>query len=114
METVVTVVHLILALILIGVVLIQRSEGGGGLMGGSNAPATGRSGTTPMAKVTWIVAGLFIVTSLALTILAASGSTGSSIMDNAGNLLPPTSSTAPADSLLPPSASTDPLTPTAQ
>jgi preprotein translocase subunit SecG len=37
MENVVLTVHLILALCLIGVVLLQRNDGGGGLLGGARA-----------------------------------------------------------------------------
>ena len=39
MENVVLVIHLILAMCLIGVVLLQRSEGGGLGMGGAGSPA---------------------------------------------------------------------------
>ncbi|MBR9766525.1 MAG: preprotein translocase subunit SecG, partial [Rhodobacteraceae bacterium] len=80
MENVVLIVHLILALALIGVVLLQRSEGGGLGMGGGGA-MTGRAAATALGKVTWVLAGAFIVTSLALTIVAAEKSAGSSVLD---------------------------------
>ncbi|KAA9007939.1 preprotein translocase subunit SecG [Histidinibacterium aquaticum] len=84
METVVLVVHLLLALTLIGVVLMQRSEGGGLGIGGGGGAATGRSAGTALGKVTWGLAIAFICTSLALTIFAAQDSTGGSVLDRIG------------------------------
>ena len=67
MENVVLTVHLILALMLIGLVLIQRSEGGGlGMGGGGGSATSGRGVTSPLAKVTWVLAAAFISTSIAL------------------------------------------------
>lgn len=91
METVVLVVHLILALCLIGVVLLQRSEGGGlGMGGGGGGVMSGRQAATALAKVTWIFAALFFITSISLTVIAARNSTTGSVMDQG------TTSTAPA------------------
>ncbi|KAA2313191.1 preprotein translocase subunit SecG [Pseudooceanicola sediminis] len=112
MENVVLIIHLILALALIGVVLLQRSEGGGlGMGGGGGGGAiSGRAAATALAKFTWIVAGLFICTSLALTIIAAEKSSGASVLDRLGPVsVPAPSETAPVDtpesgSLLPPPA----------
>ena len=66
MENVVLTVHLLLALGLIGVVLLQRSEGGGlGLGGGGGGGImSGRSAASALSKVTWILAVAFIITSL--------------------------------------------------
>ena len=79
MENVVLIVHLILALGLIAVVLLQRSEGGGlGMGGGGGGGAvSGRSAATAMGKLTWVLAAAFIVTSITLTIIAAEKSAGS-------------------------------------
>ncbi|HCT33546.1 MAG TPA: preprotein translocase subunit SecG, partial [Sulfitobacter sp.] len=78
MENVVLIVHLILALGLIAVVLLQRSEGGGlGMGGGGGGGAvSGRAAATAMGKLTWILAAAFIVTSITLTIIAAEKSAG--------------------------------------
>ncbi len=85
MENVVLVLHLLLALGLIGVVLLQRSEGGGlGLGGGGGGVMTGRAAATALGKLTWILAVAFIVTSMTLTILAARSGTGSSVIDRLG------------------------------
>lgn len=80
METVVLVIHLLLALSLIGAVLLQRSEGGGLGMGGGGA-MSGRSGTTALGKATWGLAAAFICTSIALTIIAAQQAGGASVVD---------------------------------
>ncbi|PCJ05244.1 MAG: preprotein translocase subunit SecG [Rhodobacteraceae bacterium] len=81
MENVVLIIHLFLALGLIAVVLLQRSEGGGLGMSGGGGAMSGRSAATALSKVTWILAIAFIVTSISLTILAAQKSAGSSVLD---------------------------------
>ena len=82
MENVLLIVHLILAVFLIGVVLLQRSEGGalgiGG--GGGGGMVSSRGATTALAKVTWGLAAAFIATSLALTIIAAQQSGSRSVI----------------------------------
>jgi preprotein translocase subunit SecG len=85
MENVVLTIHLILALLLIGVVLLQRSEGGGLGMGGGGAGGAmaARGAATAMTKLTWIFAAAFIVTSITLTILATRGSNEGSVVDSA-------------------------------
>ena len=66
MENVVLIIHLILALGLIAIVLMQRSEGGGlGIGGGGGGAQGGRSAATALGKVTWILAIGFIITSIA-------------------------------------------------
>ncbi|MHA3976810.1 preprotein translocase subunit SecG [Halovulum sp. GXIMD14794] len=85
MENIVLIIHLLLALALILSVLLQRSEGGGlGIGGGGGGVMSGRPPTTPMAKVTWILAIGFICTSLALTWFATQDSAGSSVIDRVG------------------------------
>ena len=123
MENVLLVIHLILALCLITVVLLQRSEGGGlGMNSGGGAGGggvmTGRQAATALAKITWIFAALFFCTSIALTILAArNGSTGS-VMDQttapaASTSVPavPQNSVPAAKDLLPPSTTDTPTAP---
>jgi preprotein translocase subunit SecG len=113
MENVVLIVHLILALCLIGVVLLQRSEGGGLGMGGGGA-MTGRQAATALAKLTWVFAIAFICTSIALTIIAARNAAGSSVIDQIGGTAPVEAPAAPAlpeGNLLPPASSDAPATP---
>lgn len=91
MQAVVLSIHLLLALALILVVLLQRSEGGGLGMGGGNV-MTSRGAATALSKVTWAIGLAFVVTSIALTVLAARDSTSGSVID--GSL--PGAATAPA------------------
>ena len=115
MENVVLIIHLLLALALIGVVLLQRSEGGGlGMGGGGGGAISGRAAATALGKVTWILAIAFICTSIALTIIAAKNSAGSSVLDRITDA--PAAEEAPeqpASDLLPPSSSDTPLVPRA-
>lgn len=85
MQNVVLVIHLILALALCAVVLLQRSEGGGlGIGGGAMGPQAGRPPLTGLAKLTWGFAAAFIATSVILTVLAAQNSAGTSVLDRLG------------------------------
>ncbi|OUS35119.1 preprotein translocase subunit SecG [Rhodobacterales bacterium 56_14_T64] len=123
MENVVLIIHLFLALGLIAVVLLQRSEGGGlGMSGGGGGAMSGRSAATAMSKLTWILAIAFIVTSITLTILAAQKSAGSSVLDRTdvpaateGSDGTPAAPVAPlGDNLLPPAEGDNaPLVPSA-
>lgn len=119
MENVVLAVHLIIALLLVGVVLLQRSEGGGlGMGGGGGGVMSGRGAATAMQKVTWALAICFIATSLTLTILAARGSSTASVLDQFGGSLPASEAPAPAASgngivELPPASTDAPATPPA-
>ena len=114
MQNVVLIIHLLLAVTLIGLVLLQRSEGGGLGMGGGGGAMSGRAAASAMTKLTWILAIAFICTSLGLTILQVQKSSGSSVLDQ---LMPVTeqSSTPSTDDLLPPSAADSaPLLPIAE
>ncbi|PTW49667.1 MULTISPECIES: preprotein translocase subunit SecG [Rhodovulum] len=108
MENVILIVHLILAVCLIGIVLLQRNEGGGLGMGGGGT-ITGRAPTTPLGKLTWFFAVCFISSSIALTIIAAENAAGTSVVDRLGIPAPAAQDeTAPGDApatepgLLPP------------
>ncbi|HMO07090.1 MAG TPA: preprotein translocase subunit SecG [Paracoccaceae bacterium] len=113
MENVVLTIHLLLALALIGVVLLQRSEGGGLGIGGGGGAMSNRSSLTGLAKLTWIFAVLFICTSLALTVFAARNSAGTSVVDQfGGTARQPAAPVAPLGTdLLPPGPADAPLTP---
>ncbi len=78
MQNVVLIIHLILAMSLIGVVLLQRSEGGAlGIGGGGGGLVSQRGAATALSKITWVLAIGFLCTSIVLTILASGGGTGS-------------------------------------
>ena len=83
MITVVLVIHLLLAIALVGVVLIQRSEGGALGMGGGGMSGfmTGRSTANLLTRATAVLAALFIVTSLTLAKLAGGERESRSILD---------------------------------
>ncbi|KEO55178.1 preprotein translocase subunit SecG [Thioclava pacifica] len=103
MENVVLSIHLILALLLIGVVLLQRSEGGGLGMGSSSASSgvgglmTGRQAANALTRVTWILAAGFFVTSVTLTVLAAQKARTESVVDSATTEQSAPADTAPAN-----------------
>lgn len=116
MENVVLTIHLILALLLIGVVLLQRSEGGGLGIGGGGGTVSARGAATALTKLTWIFASAFIVTSIALTVLATRGGQGGSVVDSVATDAAPAPAEAPATpalggNLLPPTTSDAPVTP---
>jgi preprotein translocase subunit SecG len=106
MATVVLTVHMLLALALILVVLLQRSEGGGLGIGGGGGIMTSRGAATALSKLTWALGIAFVVTSLALTVLAARDSASDSVIDSLGAEAPPApaGTTTPdlGDDLLPP------------
>jgi preprotein translocase subunit SecG len=85
MQTVLIVIHLLIVLALIGVVLLQRSEGGLGLGGGGGGGAggflTGRGQANALTRATAVLAGLFFLTSLILGIMAHRGHAPRSIFD---------------------------------
>ena len=115
MENVVLIIHLLLALALIGVVLLQRSEGGGLGMGGGSGVMSGRGAATALGKITWGLATAFILTSVALTIVAARNSAGASVLDRIMDAPAPVQATDTGTlgggSLLPPGSGDAPLVP---
>ncbi len=73
MEKVLIVIHLIIVLALVGVVLLQRSEGGGLGIGGGSGFMTARGAANALTRATAILAAAFFATSLLLSILARYG-----------------------------------------
>jgi preprotein translocase subunit SecG len=110
MQTVLIVIHLMIVLALVGVVLIQRSEGGGLGIGGGSGFMSARGTANALTRTTAILAALFFVTSLALGILTryqgnptdildripATSGAGNGILDSlgGGNAQPPASQPA--------------------
>ncbi len=104
MTTVILVIHLMIAIALVGLVLIQRSEGGalgmgGGGGGGMGGFMTGRSAANLLTRATAILAACFFVTSLTLAILASGNRETRSILDapapTAGEPAKPSEPSAP-------------------
>ena len=90
------VVHVLIALALIGVVMLQKSEGGALGMGGGGMSGfmTGRSTANLLTRTTAILFFLFLLTSVALVMLSNYSRAPRSIIDEGGP--PPTSPLAPA------------------
>jgi preprotein translocase subunit SecG len=81
MQTVLIVIHLMIVLALVGVVLIQRSEGGGLGVGGGSGFMSARGTANALTRTTAILATLFFITSLGLGILARYESRPTDILD---------------------------------
>lgn len=96
METVILVIHLLLALALVGVILVQRSEGGGlGIGGGTmGGMMTARGSANLLTRTTAILAACFMTTSIILAILAGGHNRPKSIIEQIPAL--PAAPTAPA------------------
>lgn len=84
MQTVVLVIHLLVALALVITVLLQRSEGGAlgiGGGGGGGGLMSGRGAASVLTRTTAILAACFFVTSITMSILASQGPGGGSILE---------------------------------
>ena len=84
MQTVVIVVHLIVVLAMIGLVLLQKSEGGGLGMGGGGGFLSSRGSSNVLTRSTAILAAVFFATSLVLSILAGMQRRPTSILPGTG------------------------------
>jgi preprotein translocase subunit SecG len=121
MTTVLLIIHLFVTLALIGVVLIQRSEGGGlgiGSSQGMGAFMSGRGTANLLTRTTAVLATLFMVLSLALALLnRGTTGVGGSLMENPPTVPAPggTTPAAPAPTTqapAPPVAPKGPSVPT--
>jgi preprotein translocase subunit SecG len=110
--TVLLIIHLFVTLALIGVVLIQRSEGGGlgiGSSQGMGAFMSGRGTANLLTRATAILATVFMLLSLTLALMnrGTTGVAGRSLLES-----PPSSSSTPAPQPPPPAAPKGPAVPT--
>jgi preprotein translocase subunit SecG len=104
MQTVLIVIHLMIVLALVGVVLIQRSEGGGLGIGGGSGFMSARGAANALTRTTAILAALFFITSLGLGIMSRFESKPTDILDRipagqqapSGNVLDQLPGAAPA------------------
>jgi preprotein translocase subunit SecG len=83
MQTVLIVIHLMVVVALVGVVLLQRSEGGGLGIGGGSGFMTARGAANALTRATGILAIAFFATSLGLSLLARYGDRPIDILDRA-------------------------------
>jgi preprotein translocase subunit SecG len=81
MLNVIIVIHLLLALAMVGVILLQRSEGGALGIGGGGGMMTSRAAGNLLTRMTAILATGFFITSLALALLANAHGRQGSLMD---------------------------------
>lgn len=103
MATVILVIHLMIAAALVGVVLLQRSEGGAlgmGSGGGGGGFLTGRGTANLLTRTTAGLAAAFFLTSITLTVMANQRTGAPSVLDQAapaaGSPAAPGSASAPA------------------
>ena len=82
MSNVLLISHLIVTIILILVVLFQRSEGGGLGMGSDNQGfGTGTKSANPLSKLTWFLTALFFLIAILLTILSINSGSNKSVFE---------------------------------
>jgi len=105
MIPVILTIHTLIVLALIGVVLLQRSEGGalGMGSGGGGGFMTGRGAANALTRTTSILAALFFATSLGLAIFAKAGESADEVIQEL------TGDEAPVEDVLPATPTTDDL-----
>ena len=82
MENFILVLNIILAILLVIVILLQKSEGGAlGIGASQESFISSRSAGNLLTKVTAIIATLFIITSISLTIMAQKGISTKSVLE---------------------------------
>ena len=82
MENFILITNIILAILLIGVILLQRSEGGAlGLGISQDNFISSRSASSFLTKTTAILAALFIITSISLTIISKEEFSSTSVLE---------------------------------
>ena len=82
MENLILILNIILAILLVGVILLQRSEGGAlGLGASQDSFVTSRAAGSFLTKVTAIIATLFIITSISLTIISKEEFSSTSVLE---------------------------------
>lgn len=103
MSNVLLIVQLIISIILTGLILIQRSEGGalgiGG--GGGGGLMSGRSATTSIARMTAILGAAFIVNCLALSVVFNIENQNDSLLDDTNAVAPLTNAAESQDTTIP-------------
>ena len=112
MHEVILIVHILLAIVMVVLILLQRSEGGalgiGG--GGGGGLMSSRGAANLLTRTTAILAGLFFLTSIVLTVLSKGSTVSKSVLDTAAPQAQTEQAPAPAggaptvDTALPKSA----------
>ena len=82
MENFILVLNIILAFLLVAIILLQKSEGGAlGLGASQESFISSRSAGSFLTKTTTIIATLFIITSISLTIISREEVSSSSVLE---------------------------------
>ena len=82
MENIILVLNIILAVILVAIILLQKSEGGAlGIGVSQDSFISSRSAGGFLTKATAVIATLFIITSISLTIMSKEEFSGSSVLE---------------------------------
>ncbi|MBB4076839.1 preprotein translocase subunit SecG [Bartonella fuyuanensis] len=80
MQTVLIVIHLLIVITLVGVILIQPSEGGGLGVSNSSGLMKTRGSRNPLTRLTAILACCFFVVSIGLTVVGSISTSSSDIL----------------------------------
>lgn len=97
MQTLLLMLHLVIAVALVGVVLLQQSEGGAlGIGGGGSSFMTGRGTANFLTRATAGLAAAFFVTSIGLTLLARNTGTPASRLERPAATQPTSGTTTPS------------------
>src|SRR5580704_5427841 len=96
-------VHVLVAIALVGVILLQKSEGGALGMGGGGMSGfmTGRSTANLLTRTTAILAAAFFLTSIVLALLAGGARAPTSVLDQPASSAPSSAPSAPAQNPAP-------------
>ena len=82
MENIILTLNIILAILLVVIILLQKSEGGAlGIGVSQDSFISSRSAGSVLTKATAIIATLFIVTSISLTIMSKEEFSSSSVLE---------------------------------
>ena len=82
MENIIIALNIFLAILLIAIILLQKSEGGAlGLGASQDSFISSRSASSVLTKATAIIAALFIITSISLTIITKEEFSSSSVLE---------------------------------
>jgi preprotein translocase subunit SecG len=109
-------IHMLVAIALVGVILLQKSEGGALGMGGGGMSGfmTGRSTANLLTRVTAVLAAAFMTTSVLLVVMHNRQSAPRSILEQGAPATPPAPATPVAPPQTPPAEPAQPSAPLAR
>ena len=82
MENIILVLNIILAVLLVAIILLQKSEGGAlGLGVSQDSFVSSRAAGGFLTKATAVIATLFIITSISLTIMSKKEFSSTSVLE---------------------------------